>query len=168
MPVERFVDANRILCRAGHTLSGNVSLEVANDATHFSADVLLLSVGEPVIIKTLHPTAGWAFKGAYVTITGTGFREDLEIACSFSGQVVRAVQTNQSRLTCKVPSFGLVGLANFRVVAPGASVAGPALLYEYWAETMITSLLPSGGVTTGGTVVSVVGGIFSSEIVSCR
>lgn len=115
------------------------------------------SYGLPTI-TALNPTGGPTTGGTFVTITGTNFVSGATVAfggTNYPGMNVSVISS--TTITCYAPSHP-VGTVDVTVTTPAGTspTAGTANDYVYGGPT-ITSISPSSGPTSGGTLVTITG-----------
>ncbi len=115
--------------------------------------------------------------GSAVTVSGTGFRDDLESGCRF--QVAQwtyytpARWLSDRRLTCFTPSVLTASFANVEVSMNGQdfSISAPAYKFEFYSPAVIQRITPSLGPLRGGTNVTLIGNNFNraaAGLLTCR
>ena len=115
----------------------------------------------PPTLTSISPTTDTTGGGTEVTLTGTGFAGDPGvISVIFGGAPATNVKVlNATTITCKTPSR-IVGPVNVMITTSGG-VNPPNTLFTYFAVTPelpeLHSILPSTGVTSGGTPVTLYG-----------
>ena len=105
-------------------------------------------------ITSLDVTSGSASGGKTVVITGTNFVTG-QTTVTFGGAAATGITATTTSITLTTPA-GTAGSVSVVVTTPGGSVA-LASGYTYVAVPVITSISPTSGAASGGTLVTVTG-----------
>lgn len=124
-----------------------------------SAEVAALrvcSIGGPVpTVTKVKPTSGPVGGGTRVTITGTGFAAGATTVSFGSSKGTAVTVTSATSLTVVSPG-GPAGTVDVRVTTPSGT--SPIVKADHFKfAPKITGLVPNGGSTAGGTIVTVTG-----------
>lgn len=163
------------------TLSqGEVSVEITFNGVDFAEAPDVLTVDAKLIVSGVSPLSGPISGGTKVTVTGTGFDAGYVngkggnsagvFSCLFGERQTVATVQSPTRISCQAPvgfenagsnSYGLVPLTivrrhDDRVVGHLPSMPAP-FTYLYLRDTLLTTVVPASGPSTGGTRVSLVG-----------
>jgi large repetitive protein len=122
----------------------------------------------PVTVTGLSPVSGPAAGGTPITITGTGFTGTQLVTFANGSLATNVVVVNDSTITATTPSGPGTSEGFVRVTTPLATSppAASSPLFTWLGSPTgsaptVTSLSPSSGPTTGGTVVTVKGAVFN-------
>ena len=111
-------------------------------------------------VTRISPNAGATTGGTAVTITGTGFRSGATLSVG-NRLATNVTVVSDTQITATTPP-GVAGLVNVTVTNPGGLATALSGAYTYAGTVSVSRITPSGGVTTGGTVVSIIGAGFQS------
>ncbi len=111
-------------------------------------------------ISRISVSAGPISGGTSVTITGAGFRPGATVSFG-SAAATNVVVVGDTQITATTPpsAAGVVAVA---VANPGGLAATLAGAYTYAGTVSVSRITPSGGLTTGGTAVTIVGAGFQT------
>ena len=122
----------------------------------------------PVGIVALNPEYGTEDGGfREVTVTGQGFKDTSELICRVGAALCEATFISVNEVKCSVPplpedsvsSSALVQVSNNN----GADFSSSSVYYKYYPAVSLTGVVPSNGVVTGGTAITVYGTNFVSD-----
>ncbi|CAN0079642.1 unnamed protein product, partial [Hapterophycus canaliculatus] len=174
---------------AGSRAQKGVELRVAMNGVDFAPinTSIYFMYDDDIAVVALIPDRGPATGGVRVVVRGSGFRPDERLACRFGMQEVVAEYIRGDAIACLSPAQVRVSLVSVSVTlngqdfysgkqrAPTASMtAGEnrelgVVLFTYTDRAAVTGLMPDGGPTRGGTVVTVSGVNFAdSSMLLCR
>ena len=127
------------------TPSGTSANTAADDYTYIATPT----------VTGLSPSSGATAGGTTVTITGTGFTGTTQV--QFGGvNATGFTVVNATTITATAPAG--TGVVNVRVTAPGGTSANTGDDdYAYLDPPVVSSISPSTGPATGGTVVTITG-----------
>ncbi|MEU5208657.1 IPT/TIG domain-containing protein [Streptomyces sp. NPDC020742] len=108
--------------------------------------------------SNLSPAVGVTAGGNTVTINGTGL--STASAVNFGANAATPTVVNDGQLTVTVPAGAAPGPVSVSVTTAGGTNNG--LSYTYVDAPTVTSLSPTSGSTSGGTVVTITGTSFST------
>lgn len=115
----------------------------------------LFTYWAPPSVTAVTPTSGTTSGGTVVTITGTGF--DGATAVKFGTPATTFTVVSSTKITATTPTHS-AATVDVTVTGPGGtSASSSADQYTFAATPSVTSVSPSSGPTTGGTVVIVKG-----------
>ncbi|GAA3048724.1 hypothetical protein GCM10010464_11220 [Pseudonocardia yunnanensis] len=113
----------------------------------------------PPTITSIAPSSGPTTGGTVVTITGSGFTG--ATAVSFGGTPATTFTVNSAtQITATTPAHA-AGAVQVTVTAPTGTSNAVTFAYQAPAAPVITSIVPSAGPTTGGTIVTITGSGFT-------
>jgi DNA-binding beta-propeller fold protein YncE len=105
-------------------------------------------------VSGLSSTSGPLSGGGTVTISGDNLTGATGV--SFGGTAATILSGSDDTVAVTVPAAGSAGARNVTVTTPGGTSTQSAP-YTYLAAPVVTSMLPSSGPTSGGTVVTITG-----------
>jgi hypothetical protein len=152
--------ATQITATAPASSAGAVDVTVASaggTSTASAADRFTY-VGVPTV-TSVSPASGTATGGTTVTLTGTNFSGATAVSFGLTAAISFTINSPTS-ITATSPAG--TGTVDIRVTATGGtSTTTAADHYSYIGPPVVTSISPSAGAATGGTVVTIVGNGFS-------
>jgi hypothetical protein len=174
-----WLSASQVSCVAPESTVGvaGVSVEVSNDgALHFSDDGVQFQYLAPMRLDAVVPSAGPVTGGTVVTVRGHNFVSSRQLACSFGVSdtqrplVVRAVFVNASAVVCVTPAVAAVASVEVALTFSGVEWlhAQPAATFAFVPVAGASSLAPTLGPASGGTVITVRGVGFVAGQTRCR
>ena len=141
--------SSRVVCASEVQHTGQVAVQVSNDAMHFSAPVPLLA---PHIIRALHvsPSRGTVAGGSTVSLALDGaahLAALVRLRCVF-GIAESPAELNDGGVTCTAPPAAQagavrIGLRSEGVDVPIVDAEADESLYTYVASVELHALVPS-------------------------
>ena len=144
------------------TVAVTLSFNGGLDSCVTTAGALMYTFSRTTVTK-LHPVSGPAAGGTLITISGTNLGHSAALSCMLSTRVLSAKWVSPSTMECYLPP-GVIGSHRLAAISNGRRLGNFA--FEYQAVARVSSLSPSIGLTTGGTMVNVVGAHFSARSAS--
>jgi len=155
---------------------GNLSLEVSQNAQDFTSNGLVFQVANVQNVTSVDPAFGNTVGGSTVFVNGLEFPLKSRVYCAVGGAAtetstwgkVLAAVTSSSSLSCMLPQRG-EGFKPLEIsVNYEGEVTRSGVQVEFVMGGYATAISPSGGVSTGGTVVTVTGQGFSQGRTLCK
>ncbi len=103
--------------------------------------------------------------GSAVTLTGSGFLSGISIYIGTTA-CTNVTLVSSTALTCTMPSMGTAGSYGVTVQNSDSQISTLSAATEYRAAPTVTSVLPSTGITTDGTSITLAGSGFKSGIIA--
>ena len=148
----------QITCTTPAHSAGTVSVLVTTPGGTSATNSLFTFVLPPTV-SSIATTSGTANGGASVTITGANFTNATGV--TIGGNAATSVSvTSDTSITCTTPS-GSAGAASVQVTTPGGTNAANGLYTYLLTPPTVTSITPTSGVNTGGTILTITGTNFS-------
>lgn len=148
--------ATTITCTTDATSAGLKTVTVTNPDSQNDSLASAYLFSDPPVISTVVPDAGAIAGGTTVTITGTDFVSGSVVTLDSLPCTSQTVVSSTS-ITCVTPAHA-VGAVSFVVTNPDA--ANATSTYTYQLAPSVTSVSPSNGPMSGGTVITVNGSDF--------
>lgn len=169
-----FRSTNSISCTAqGPVLPGSVEIAVTDNGVDFVGVGNFTFLPEATV-TTLNPSSGPLSGGVTVVLQGTGFSAIDKPCCSFGGVVVAAEVFSPTEARCVTPFMRTslstplskpVAFSNNGVTfddeAADGTLLGPT--FTFYREPLVSSLVPSGGVTNGPKTTVAVTGVYLAK-----
>ena len=144
------------------TLSRGTTGAVAVTVTNLDGQVATLANGFTYVfpaptITTVAPAIGFSSGGASLVITGTNFLTSPTVTIG-GVACLNVVRTSSTRITCTTPpgADGAVDVVVTNSDLQSATLPG-GFTYETWEAPTLSMVAPAGGLTTGGTAVTLTG-----------
>ena len=117
-----------------------------------------------IVALSLSPSLGPVNGGVIATLSGQNFERNVDYTIRFSSEkeASAALVPSGLGLVFTVPS-GIVGLSVLELVVEG-HVIGTNLFFDYHSPLVISTVHPTWGILTGGTVVTVSGAGFVAQM----
>ncbi|CAM9095296.1 unnamed protein product [Chrysoparadoxa australica] len=166
-----YVSSTELLCESPPATPGSVALAVSNNGVDFAAAQVEYQYIDAISVTLVEPSLGSTKGGTAVTVRGSGFQDDPNLACFFGESgCVDAMYISETEVTCTTPeAAGEAGAVPFGVSVNGADVALSYQRFEYMADPSFLSVTPTSGPLQGGTAVSLTGeGFVDSDALGCR
>ena len=191
VPASAIWSAAKIVCTSSPHGGGAVDVEVTNDfrtrgkalasggaydaLTQWTQDQVRFEFVHQPEVMSLHPSSGSVSGGTKIRVLGENFRDTIGLACRFSAAhtttnkmneesvIVRAHFIASMAVECSAPAWMTAGVVGLTVTVNGADYSSNAAQFEYHPTPVVTSLHPSRGMNTGGTVVTVTGSHFKES-----
>jgi large repetitive protein len=113
------------------------------------------------MVTDVSPSRGYFLGGNTVTITGTNFTWPLTVFFG-SSSAISATLVSSNTIIATVPPVPIIGAVDVIVTTvQGASLASSADQYTYALPPMVSSILPSNGLPSGGNTVTIDGESFT-------
>jgi len=116
----------------------------------------------------IEPMQGPLGGGTLVKVTGNQFVASSKARCRFGTDEVPARFVSASEVQCYSPARAAPGAVTFNLTTNGVDYSTNAIVFNYTAQTVVSSLSPRTGAAAGGTSVVVHGSNFEGAAVSCR
>jgi len=160
--IERFISSTMLKCMSSLSMSlGTVSVEISNNAGVDFTDQGRQFLFElaPIVVSVSPSFADVNAGPRLVTIFGQNFENTRELCCKFGIKVRHpALYMSSTMITCFAPQ-GKPGTVSLAVSNNGNDGSASSIRFEYRTMTLLQSILPSMGPSTGGTAIT----IFSSH-----
>ncbi|MBL7664725.1 MAG: IPT/TIG domain-containing protein [Bacteriovoracaceae bacterium] len=149
------VSATSITCTSVAHAAGLVNAIVTNTDTQNGTGVGLYTYQAAPTVTSVSPNIGPLAGAQAVTVTGTGFIAGATVA--FTGNACTGITVvSPTQITCTTPAH-TAGFKNIVVTNTDGQLGVLASGYNYVAAPTVTSVLPVGGNTAGGTAVTITG-----------
>lgn len=148
--------ATTITCTTAATSAGSKTVTVTNPDNQIDSVAAGFLFSDPPTIASVVPDAGAIAGGTTITITGTDFVSGSVVTLDSLPCTSQTVVSSTS-ITCVTPAHA-VGAVSLAVTNPDAANASST--YTYQLAPTVTSVAPSNGPMSGGTVVTVNGSDF--------
>jgi hypothetical protein len=150
------ITATSIICNVGAgTATGPGAVVVTNPDTQAGTLAASFEYLDPPTVTIAAPTVGFSVGGTSVTITGTNFYAGASVSFGGSACAVTA-ETPPTSITCTTSAHA-DGLVNIVVTNIDGQAGTGVGLYTYEGAPTITSIVPAGGSTAGGNVITING-----------
>jgi hypothetical protein len=168
------VSTSMLLCRSPEMVSGRNYLTIsinnedqALNPLDYSQLTTVFDYHGSIRIDGFYPRSGPTVGGTVVSVMGAGFQSAPGLTCRFGVITSKAVFSNDSMVTCEVPTHE-VGLVPVEVSNNAEDFAeGPP--YIFYTTPNVTSVYPRKGLTYGGTPVFITGfGFTNSTDLKCK
>jgi hypothetical protein len=116
--------------------------------------------GPAPTVTSVSPTSGSTTGGTAVTITGTNFAVGATVTFG-TAAATNVVVVSGTQITATTPA-GSAGAVTVTVGNPGGQSGGLVNAFTYIAPPTVTSVIPNGGPTGGGTAVTITGTNFAA------
>jgi hypothetical protein len=134
----------------------SVTIVVCNPSSGACTTSMPATIPPAVSTDAISPGSGPVDGGTFVTISGSGFQPGSQTAVLFGGVPVPGNVLSTTQITANTP-INVPGLAQVQVWSSNmTNPSGGGPKYNYCTPS-ITSLTPSSGPPSGGTVVNIVG-----------
>lgn len=151
------VNSSTITCYTPSGSAGTASVLVTTVGGTNSSNSLYTYMGAPSI-SSIYPAGGPLVGGTVVTISGANFTAASSV--TFDGVAATGVSVlSDGSITCTSPLHA-AGAVSLLVTAPGGT-NGANSLFTYVVPPTVTSLTPTSGISTGGTLVTITGTNFT-------
>lgn len=133
---------------------------------------------EPPVVRTIHPGTSYTQGGERLFVFGENFVSSKDLACKFvntinhESVIVSAQFISRVKISCITPVWRMTASDGFRasvhVTTNGIDFTEghPQLIFQ--PETILSTVMPSAGPPTGGTVVTVSGVALPTDNLACR
>ena len=168
-----FVSGTRIICASPPSSSVNptmVTVHVTNDGGYtFSTDVLTFSYETQEHVASLEPSAGPETGNTLVRVHGQGFRRLNLLSCRFGSVIVSAAWVSDTMVECMSQPTPAGTTVDVRVANNGHDFSTSSAVYMYTALVTISSHLPTGVLSEGGSAVAISGtGFLDLSTLICK
>lgn len=154
-----FVTPSELRCTtpASSSLGLSSVLVSLNGVDFFGRDGVWFYYAAPTRVVALSPSKGPQSGGTTIAVSGSRFRMNSGLGCTFDGEFVAATYQSETQVICVTPPAKkdrtlLVGVSN-----DGPESVGEEQTFVYTREAYISSIHPSSGRVSGGTSVVVTG-----------
>jgi len=172
-----FISSDRVLCRSpSYVMERNnnnkVPVRLASDGEHGSTSWKYFEYMQPPQVTSISPTIGDSSQGGIdITVRGSGFRNVMQLKCSFGNEKVQAKVIDKTTLLCPIPPHP-PGVVDFRIIDEYASytivpVENASQTFQFVPETSIYSVSPTWNATHDETIVLVKGTFDTSLNITC-
>lgn len=173
----RWLDRTAFECNSPSQQPGSVRLAISTNGQQFT-DVGLVFVYQPkATVQSVSPRRGSVHGGTQIAVIGTGFVNSTEVACRLGERIGEAQYVDPTLVLCRAPgaevmpkenggSSVFVGIANNGIDFSASE--NPDAMFQYVPSFDISSIEPTSGPLTGGTILRVDGvGFDTAGNVSC-
>ena len=144
-----------ITCTTAANPVGLVDVLVTNPDNQSATSISGFSYTNPPVIASIIPSIGATTGGTSITITGSGFVAATTVTVGGTACTTVTVN-NPSEIICVTPA-GASGGANVVVTNPDTQSATQALGFVYTVPPTVAGIVPSNGLASGGTSVTITG-----------
>ena len=173
----QWISTTLVVCTSPVHRPSTQTIRVSNNGENFTSDAQA-SAGttfmfvQRVQLTSASPARSSVAGGETVVVTGEGFRVGSPWVCVFGEATTRALVAETSKLECLTPASPS-GMTTLRVLdedgVPQGTPECSTLQFEFVADTVVHSVIPSSGAPGGGTPVHVFGvGFIDSDDLACR
>lgn len=156
--------ATSINCVVPSHATGSVNIQVTNTDGQTTTVNSAYTYNPAPVVSSISPTGGALAGGTTVTVTGTGFLSGATLA--FGSTNCSNPLVSSTQIVCATPAHAL-GSVNVTVTNTDAQSSLLTNGFTYEAAPTVTSISPSAGGLSGGTLVTITGtGFLSSATVS--
>jgi hypothetical protein len=153
-------------CESPPALPGvsQVFIEVSNNLVDFTSVGLVFQYRQPLTLDSLSPRSGPLEGGTIVHLQGLGFSG--HVSCKFGsvGTVAALIET-ESSARCVSPPARFSGRVSLEISFNDVDFTPSGMYFEYMSLLSISSMHPSLGPESGGTIVHLVGAGFSPNMI---
>jgi hypothetical protein len=146
---------------------GAVSVVVSDAGGTATAAQQFTYISAPVTVTGIDPTFGPTAGGTTIVVTGNGFSSTSTVTIGGNNAPVTAGSVNAGGTSLTVTSPpGPAGTVDLIVTTPGIGTSPPVVTddFTYVGTPTITSLTPTSGPTSGGTLVTLTGGVYAGTV----
>eukprot|EP00163_Fabomonas_tropica_P008375 TRINITY_DN17_c0_g4_i1.p1 TRINITY_DN17_c0_g4~~TRINITY_DN17_c0_g4_i1.p1 ORF type:complete len:4695 (+),score=879.62 TRINITY_DN17_c0_g4_i1:301-14385(+) len=172
--VATFVSSTLVTCTSPAHAAGMVSVTVANNGYDFTAtnSSAHFTYYLTPVLQGLQVNLGPRSGGTDVVLTGSNFFDTLGFRCKVAGTGTEqtAYFVTTSSASCTTPPHTANGTLTVEMsLNHGADWTSSGVAFYYYDQEVVTALSPSTGISSGGTLVSVLGSKFiRSDTLRCR
>lgn len=152
----------RVITPIGDGGPVTVNIDVPGASDYAAEDAFTYVNAVPRVVMAIRPLKGGMAGGMKVTIVGTGFDKNADVA--IGGNPAKKVKVVSSTKITAVTPKGVLGPANVAVRNPGLPAAILTDGFEYVVAPEIESITPAEGSTAGDTKVTIVGSGFLKDV----
>lgn len=157
------VSGTRITARTPAHAAGTVAVRVENSDGQRASRSNAFTYRVAPTLSSITPSSGPVAGGTLVTITGTGFSDDMDV--EFAGKDATSVNVvNSTTLTAVTPPNG-AGAAGVRVTDEDGLVASGSLVFTY-TGTPQTGTITGGVIPSSGVGLFIFGGGSSAQLLA--
>jgi hypothetical protein len=166
-----FVSSTQIKCTAPSSASGEgpVAVEASNNGADFTSDATQFRYQTAASVFSIAPNTGPASGSSAVVVHGFNFVDSDALFCRFgASKSVAARWISATKLECLAPAH-VAGVVGVEVTLNNADSTSDGTKFAFVADATVTSVAPTSGSLSGGTVLTVMGSgfVFSSNL-KCR
>ena len=162
-----YVSATRVTCTMPSGTAGATAVEVSNNNVDFSSSGIQFTYVAAATVTSVNPPLG-PLTSTSVTVGGTNFINSANLRCRFGASVVAAAFVTVTQVTCSSP-VQAAGTYSLEVTNNLVDYTSNNVQFLYVTTPAVTSVAPTLGPVSGGTVVTVVGSNFySTSLLRCR
>ncbi len=154
------VSSTSITCTLPSKTAGTYNVVVTNADTQAATLTSAYTYNAFPTITSVSPTNGKLTAGTTITIAGTGFLTGATITVGGTACTVPTVASSTS-MTCIAPT-STAGLKTLVVTNLDTQTGTLSNSYTYNAAPVVNSILPTNGIMSGGTTISILGSGFLS------
>ena len=165
------------VCESPPQRPGGVRLTISTNGQQFMDAGLEYTYQPQTTVLSVSPRSGSVHGGTLVSVYGAGFVNSTEIACRLGERVGEAEYVDPTLVLCRAPGNEIM-IQNSGVSSVSVTIANngqdftrsedSAAMFEYVPSFEIRSVEPTGGPTTGGTILNVDGaGFVTAGTISC-
>jgi hypothetical protein len=143
------------------SIPGTVEVRLANDNKEVISGVQYFTYVEDPLVYSAYPSIGT--EKTLVTVTGEGFDRIPSLQCKFDDVVAETVVVSDVEVICTVPKLH-PGFFIISLETNGQHVLVSGIVFEYYDQIFLTSIVPAIGYGyRGNTVVAITGTNFASK-----
>jgi len=168
-----YISRDRVLCRSpSHVMErtdNKVAVRLASDGEQGSVSWKYFEYMQPPQVTSVSPTIGDSSQGGIdITVRGFGFRNVMQLMCSFGNEKVQAKVVDATTLLCPIPPHP-PGVVDFRILDEYASytvvpIEDASQTFQFVPETSIYSVSSTRNETQDETIVFVRGANFNAAL----
>lgn len=165
------------VCETPPQRPGSVWLAISTNGQQFMDAGLEFTYQPQTTVLSVSPRSGSVHGGTQVAVYGAGFVNSTEITCRLGERIGEAQYVDPTLVLCRAPGDEVMtpndGVSSVSVTIANngqdfTRIEDSAATFEYVPSFEILSVEPSGGPTTGGTILSVDGaGFGTAGTISC-
>jgi len=152
------VSSSMIRCAVPSEAKANVSVSILVDGQVSGVERAFVFIMPPPSVSEVKPSYGNSLGGTMVEVRGVNFVDTTGLRCVFDTRRVPAAFVNSNLVRCIAPA-GLIGEIPVELEVSRSSVSQSRRMFisHEAEEVVVTTVLPSTGSRSGGSVVTVVG-----------
>ena len=144
---------------------GSYTVEISNNGQDFTSSGVGFTYTPEMTIAAPYPSAQLSSGNAAVTVSGSNFANTSNLLCSYGSFALPGRYLDSSHVLCLTPAMANLSTnatLPLQLFFNEAQLVSSTLPYQAVAVPFVLQLQPTCGRSSGGTVISVTGGSFSS------
>ncbi|GMH66707.1 hypothetical protein TL16_g04487 [Triparma laevis f. inornata] len=168
-----YISETQLFCTSPPRISGDVELEVSVNGVDFSWTFVRFEYYNRLAVTDIWPKMGGSLIGnTLVSVFGSGFEKELEMACRFGQVLVPAKVLAAGVAVCATPAH-MPSLVSFDLLRDGVNgnkeTASGVHQFLYVRDPSVRKIVPAEGKVDGGTPVFVLGTNFvNTTALACK